>query len=109
MTAKNALLFFLAVFGILFVGLDAYLPYIGITGLTGAFSAIGGGMLVVFLLLVLGVGFVLRMAYIVVTITLVGFAGAELLAGGDLVMGLVYAAISFVLLALIPKVFLSKK
>lgn len=108
MTAKNALLFFLAVFGILFVGLDAYLPAMGITGLTGAMAAIGGAMLIVFLLLVLGVGFVLRMAYIVVTIALVGFAAAALLAG-DWVMGAIYAAVSFVLLALIPKVFLSKK
>ncbi len=108
MTAKNALLFFLAVFGILFVGLDAYLPALGITGLTGAMSAIGGGMLVIFMLLVLGVGFVLKMAYIVVTISLVGFAASALLAG-DLVMGAVYAAVAFVLLALIPKVFLSKK
>lgn len=108
MTAKNALLFFLAVFGILFVGLDKYLPAIGITGLSGAMAAIGSAMLVIFLLLVLGVGFVVRMAYIVVTIVLVGFAASELIAG-NLVMGAVYAAVSFVLLALIPKVFLGKR
>ena len=50
MTAKNALLFFLAVFGILFIGLDACMPALGITGISGAMSIIGGGMLLIFLL-----------------------------------------------------------
>ena len=108
MTAKNALLFFLAVFGILFVGLDKYLPAMGITGLSGAMAAIGAGMLVLFLILVLGVGFVIRMAYIVGTIVLVGMAAAALL-GGDILMGAIYAGVSFILLALIPTVFLKKR
>lgn len=108
MTAKNALLFFLAVFGILFIGLEVLFPVIGLGSLAGAMSTIGALMLLVFLLLVLGAGFVIKMLYLVGSIFCVSQAATLLLSGADLVMGLVFAAISFVLLAFIPSVFLKK-
>ncbi|MBQ8321555.1 MAG: hypothetical protein IJX92_04250 [Clostridia bacterium] len=109
MSTKNALLFFLAVFGIIFIGVDACLPLWGLGNLQGAMSYIGGLMLVVFLILVLGFGFVFRVAYILGSCWVVGMAFTTLFMTGDLVMGLVYAGVSVVLLALIPTVFLKKK
>lgn len=109
MTAKNALLFFLAVFGIIFIGVDACLPMWGLGQLSGAMSMIGGLMLAVFLALVLGFGFILKLVYLggAVFAAMEGFR--NLFLGGDLVMGIVYAAVAFLLCALIPVVFLKKK
>lgn len=110
MSSKNALLFFLAVFGILFIGLDAALPVFGINGLSPAMSMIGAGMLVVFMILVLGIGFVLKTAYLAAAAFCVTKACDILfVTKGDLVTGLIFAGVSFVLLALIPTVFLKKK
>ena len=61
MTAKNALLFCLAVFGIIFIGIDACLPMWGFANLSGAMSAIGYLMLAIFMGLVLGLGFILKL------------------------------------------------
>lgn len=109
MSSKNALLFFLAVFGIIFIGVDACLPLWGLGNLAGAMSYIGGLMLVIFLILVLGFGFVFRVAYILGSCYAVTGAFDYLFLKGELVMGLIYAGVSLLLLALIPTVFLKKK
>ncbi len=108
MTAKNALLFFLAVFGIIFIGAEALFPVIGLAGFSGALYAVGGLMLALFLALVLGFGFLLKVAYLIGSIAVVTFA-SEAFVGGDFVMGIVFAVVAAVLLALIPAVFLRKK
>lgn len=113
MTAKNALLFFLAVFGIVFIGLDACVHVFKIdflSQLQGSLWIVGAIMLVGFLVAVLGVGFVLKAGYIVVTSRLVMEAFKLLLVKeGEFVNGLILAGISVVLLALIPTIFLRKK
>ena len=110
MSSKKALLFCLAVFGVLFVGLDLCLPIWGVTGISPVMSLIGYGMLVVFMILVLGVGFVLKAAYLIAAVYTVTMAADNLFVSkGDLVMGIVYAAVTAVLLALIPNIFLKKK
>ena len=108
MTAKNALLFCLAVFGIIFIGIDACLPMWGFAELAGAMSTIGYLMLVVFLGLVLGLGFILKLFYLGFTAASAIEACHGLFLGGELVTGIIFAAITFVLCALIPMVFLKK-
>ncbi len=109
MTAKNALLFCLAVFGIIFIGVDAVLPLIGITAFSGVLTTLGSAMLVLFLMLVLGFGFMVKVIYLVGTAVLTTMATNTLCNSGDLVMGIIYAVVAFILLALIPAVFLKKK
>ncbi len=110
MSTKKALLFCLAVFGVLFVGLDLWLPTIGVSGISPIMSYIGYGMLVVFMILVLGIGFVLKAAYLCAAVyTVTQAVNILLLSKGELVMGIIYAAVTFLLLALIPTVFLKKK
>ena len=108
MSSKNALLFFLAVFGILFIGMDACLPLWGLGQFSGAMSGIGILMLVAFLALVLGIGFILKLVYLggAAVAAVEAFKGIFL--GGDMIMGIVFAAVTFVLCALIPTVFLKK-
>jgi hypothetical protein len=108
MTAKNALLFCLAVFGIIFVGIDACLPMWGFANLSGAMSAIGYLMLALFMGLVLGLGFILKLFYISFTAASAIEACHGLFLGGDFTVGAIFAAITFVLCALIPAVFLRK-
>ena len=108
MSAKNALLFFMAVFGILFVGMAACLPMWGLGSLSGAMSTIGLLMLVGFLALVLGIGFILKLVYIGGSAYAATEAFKNIFLGGDLVMGIVFAAVTFVLCALIPTVFLKR-
>ena len=109
MSSKNALLFFLAVFGIIFIGMDACLPLWGFGELAGAMSAIGYLMLAVFLGLVLGLGFILRLFYLGFTAASAVEAFHGIFLGGDLIVGIVFAVITFVLCALIPTVFLKRK
>lgn len=113
MTAKNALLFFLAVFGIVFIGLDACIHVFEIdflSGLQGSLWIIGAVMLVGFLVAVLGIGFVLKLGYLALTIGFVVKAFNTLLVQeGQLLNGIILAVVSFALLAFIPTVFLRKK
>lgn len=108
MSAKNALLFCLAVFGIIFIGIDACLPTWGLANLSGAMSAIGYLMLAIFMGLVLGLGFILKLFYICFTAASAIEACHGLFLGGDFTVGIIFAAITFVLCALIPAVFLRK-
>ncbi len=107
MSSKNALLFFLAVFGVLFIGLEALFPVIGLGGFSGALYTVGGLMLVLFLALVLGFGFIFKVAYLIASVVVVSYA-ANYLVAAEWIMGAIFAAVSFLLLALIPKVFLKK-
>ncbi len=107
MSSKNALLFFLAVFGVLFIGVEALLPVLGLGGFAGALYTAGGLMLVLFLALVLGFGFIFKVVYLIASVGVVSYA-ATALAAQDFVMGAIFAVVSFILLALIPTVFLKK-
>lgn len=109
MTAKNALLFCLAVFGIIFIGIDACLPMWGLGQLSGAMTLLGGLMLAAFLAIVLGIGFILKLVYLggAAFAAMEGFR--NLFLGGDFVIGIVFAVATFLLCALIPAVFLKKK
>ena len=109
MSTKNALLFFLAVFGIIFVGVDACLPLWGLGQLAGAMSYIGTIMICLFLILVVGLGFVFKFAYLIVSCWTVMDAFNFQFVEVDLVMGLIWAAASVVLLALIPTIYFRKK
>ncbi len=108
MSSKNALLFFLAVFGVLFIGgatLFSLIP--GFSVPLTALYTIGGFMLVLFLALVLGVGFILKLVYLGGTVTVVSHAAKAILAS-DWIMAAVFAVVSMILLFLIPKIFLKK-
>ena len=104
----NALLFCLAVFGIIFIGIDACLPMWGFGQIAGAMSAIGYLMLAVFMGLVLGLGFILKLFYLGFTAASAIEACHGLFLGGDFTFGIIFAAVTFVLCALIPAVFLKK-
>ena len=109
MSTKNAFLFFLAVFGIIFMGIDACLPLWGLGNLAGAMSYIGALMIAIFLILVLGFGFMLKLAYIFLCCFAVGDACVSLFVEKDLIMGLVFGVASFLLSSFIPSIFLKKK
>ncbi len=108
MTTKKALLFCLAILGVLFIGLESLLPVIGLGQFAGALYTVGGLLLLIFVALVLGFGFILKLFYLAATIGVVAY-GANALVAQDWIMGAIFAAVSIVLIALIPKVFLSKK
>ena len=108
MSSKNALLFFLAVFGIVFIAVDACLPVWGLNQLHGAMASIGALMLIAFLALVLGLGFILKLFYLIFASGSAAVAVEGIFINGDFVEGIVGAVIAFVLLAFIPTVFLKK-
>ncbi len=108
MTTKNALLFCCAVFGIIFIGAGALFGMLGLGEYITALSAVGGLMLVVFVALVLGFGFLLKLAYLGITVGVVSYA-ADAFAKSDFVMGAIFAVAACILLGLIPMVFLKKK
>lgn len=108
MSAKNALLFFLAVFGCIFMGLELCLPLWGMAELATPVAMIGSIMISLFLILVMGFKFILKCFYIILTAAFVSLAFESIFVSWDMVYAIVYSVVSVVLIALIPAVFLKK-